>query len=166
MQAIAEQWFTEFAADLTAVQSTQVSYRYVEAINLNNATEAYQHDVTGEVIHAGSVGGEPCRPWEAFVYTKRPQHRYFKVGLFRVRGVVEAWVNGFGIDGIYDNALEAVRVEIGNTLVTVGAASLLPIVLRRVRVPEDPEQPFVSYNYSHSLVAGVSFRGIGHKVNN
>lgn len=165
-QLLAEAWYGQFASLFSALQNENCLYQYVDVINLNIDTENYRLDVTGSVINGGTAEDEPMGEWEALVFTKTPQSRSFKSGLFRVRGLDEFIFNGKVLNAAYTDEVEAMRLAINDVVTDTDGGTYTPIILRRERVPENPEEEFISWNYSHTLSTGTVFKGRGHKVNN
>lgn len=166
MQEIATEFAGNIIPDLLPLQSSLLFYQYLDVLNLQNNTESFQLDLTGGADNNGNLSGETLRPWDALVYTKRPLDRTFKVGLCRIRGLIESIGHEFTVESSFGPAIEALRDELEQNIATTSGSVLVPIVLRRVRVPENTTLDFDHYEYSHTFVAGVGFKGLGHKVFN
>lgn len=163
---LAFEWFDNFGARYAQLQCEACNFQYVDVINLSDFEEAYRYDVTGEEPNNGTDPGTPAQDWDAFVFTKRPLNRQYKVGLARVRGLSEfAWTSP-GVNPDYLAGIELFRAEAENSVITPSAGTFRPIILRRQRVPADISEPFIEWNYSFTEVAGVVFNGYGHKVKN
>lgn len=164
--ALAAAWYALFSVAMTALQSTAVDYQYVDAVNLNDATEYYRLDVTGETLNGGGLGTDPLAYWNAIGYSKRPRSRLFGVGKFRVRGITEFFAQGLNIDSALNDAMEDMRDTLGMNVETLGGAVYEPVVLRQERVPENPALPFEEFTYTYTTLAGVTLLGMTHKVKN
>jgi len=165
-EGLARAFDLQFLDLFELVQSVFVVNVHIDCINLDNFGDNYRMGVAQLSSGGGTVAGERLAFWNAYVWTKTPVNRSFKVGLFRLRGVVEA--NSFSeqINSESMTPVTAITNALPDTLTTVDGSVFVPIVMRSIRVPSDPELPLTGWLRSHTLISGINFKGLGHLVNN
>lgn len=165
-QALFVAWDAMFTDAFAAVMSSQAAFDYLDVTNLDDPTDNYRAGVGLMSNSSGDVAGERVAHWNAYVWTKTPVNRTFKTGLFRLRGVVEAQTFSEQVNDENLTPFTNITNILADNLLGADDGVWQPVILRRVRVPLDPNQPFESFSYSHSLISGISFKQVGHLVNN